>query len=29
LKRVLWPITRQKLTILRIFDHFRRQIDIN
>ena len=26
---VLWPFTRQKLTILRIFDHFRRQIDVN
>ena len=28
-KVVLWPITRQKLTIMRIYDHFWRQIDVN
>ena len=25
----MWPSTRQRLTILCIFDHFRRQIDVN
>ena len=28
-KVVLWPFTRQNLTILRIFDHFLRWIDVN
>ena len=29
LKVVLWPFTQQKFTILRIFDHFLRWIDVN
>ena len=29
LKVVLWPSARQKFTILCIFNHFRRQIDVN
>ena len=28
-KVVLWQFTQQKLMILRIFDHFWRQIDVN
>ncbi len=28
LKMVLWPFTQQKLTILRISDHFWRKVDV-